>query len=53
VHCLQNAILVRSELLKLGLEELVFLAGRGFLVQDEDVADVIRMNLYMISNDQT
>lgn len=50
VNCLQDAVLVRSEFFKFCLEELVFLAGRGFLVQDEDVADVVGVNLDMISN---
>jgi hypothetical protein len=49
VVCLQDAILVRSELLELRLEKLVFLAGCGFLVQDEDVADVVGVDLDMVS----
>ena len=52
VVCLQNAILVRPELLEFRLEELVFLAGCGFLVQDEDVANVVGVNLVMISSVQ-
>lgn len=52
VDCLQDAILVGSELLEFCLEKLVFLAGRGFLVQDEDVADVVGVDLDMISNVQ-
>lgn len=47
---LQDAVLVRSELLEFRLEELVFLASCGFLVQDQDVADVVGVNLDMISN---
>ena len=42
---LQDAVLVRSELLEFRLEELVFLASCGFLVQDQDVADVVGVNL--------
>ena len=52
MDCLQDAILVGSELLEFCLEKLVFLAGRGFLVQDEDVADVVGVDLDMISNVQ-
>ena len=43
---------MRSELLEFCLEELVFLTGRGFLVQDEDVADVVGVDLDMISSVQ-
>ena len=50
VDSLQDAVLVMSELLEFRLEELVFLASCGFLVQDQDVADVVGVNLDMISN---
>lgn len=49
VDCLEDAVLVRSELLKFRLEELVLLAGCGLLVQDEDVADVVGVNLEMLA----
>lgn len=49
MDCLQDAILVRSELLEFCFEELVFLAGRGFLVQDEDVADVVGVDLDLLA----
>lgn len=42
---LQDAVLVRSELLEFGLEKLIFLTGRSFLVQDENVANIVGMNL--------
>ena len=45
VDCLQDAVLVRSELLEFRLEELVLLTGCGFLIQDENVADVVGVNL--------
>jgi len=38
---LEDAVLVWSEFLKLLLEELCFLIGDGFLVEDEDVTDVV------------
>lgn len=49
VDCLQNAVLMRSELFEFRLEELVLLTGRGFLVQDEDVADIVGVNLDMLA----
>lgn len=37
---------VRSELLKLLLEELLLVIGDGFLVQDQDLRNIIVVNLY-------
>lgn len=42
---LQDAVLVRSELLEFRLEELILLTGCGFFVQDKNVADVVGVNL--------
>jgi hypothetical protein len=52
VHGLQDAVLVRAEFLQFRFEELVFLTGGGFLVQDEDIADVVRVDLCMVSKIQ-
>lgn len=38
---LKDAILVRSELLKLLLEQLSFLVGNCLFVEDENIADVV------------
>ena len=43
--CLEDAILVRSELLKLGFEELRLLVYNRLLVENESVGDVIRVDL--------
>jgi hypothetical protein len=40
---------MRPELLEFGLEELVFLAGGGLLVENEDVADIVGVNLLLVS----
>jgi hypothetical protein len=50
VHGLQDAVLVRAEFFEFGLEELVFLAGGRFFVQDEDVADIVGVTLYVVSD---
>ena len=42
---LEDTVLVRAEFLEFGLEELRFLVCNGFLVEDEDVGYVVRMNL--------
>ena len=42
---LEYAILVWSELLEFLLEELRFLVCNGFLVEDEDVADIVIVDL--------
>lgn len=42
---LQDAILVRPELLKLGLEKLRLLVRNGLLVEDEDVGNVVGVDL--------
>jgi hypothetical protein len=52
VHGLQDAVLVRAEFLQFRFEELVFLTGGGFLVQDEDIADVVGVDLCMVSKIQ-
>lgn len=43
---LEQSVLVRPELLELGLEELVFLVGYRLLVQNQDIGDVIIVNLF-------
>jgi hypothetical protein len=45
VHGLQDAVLVRAEF-------LVFLAGGRFFVEDEDIADVVGVDLCMVSKIQ-
>jgi hypothetical protein len=40
---------MRSELFKLRFEQLVLLACGGFLVQDQNVADVVGMDLHVVS----
>jgi hypothetical protein len=45
--CLENSILMRAELLKLGFEQLRFLIRNGFLVEDENLRDVVGVNLIM------
>jgi hypothetical protein len=52
VHGLQDAVLVRAEFLEFGFEELVFLAGGRFFVEDEDIADVVGVDLCMVSKIQ-
>jgi hypothetical protein len=52
VHGLQDPVLVRTEFLQFGLEELVLLTGGGFLVQDEDIADVVGVDLCLVSKIQ-
>jgi hypothetical protein len=52
VHGLQDAVLVRAEFLQFRFEELVFLTGGGFLVQDEDITDVVGVDLCMVSKIQ-
>lgn len=42
---LQDTVLVRAELLKLSFEELRLLVRDRFLVEDENVRDVVRMDL--------
>lgn len=42
---LQHAVLVWPELLKLSFEQLRLLIRNGFLVENEDVGDVVRVNL--------
>ena len=46
---LEYAVLVRSELFKLRLEELGVLVCDGFLIQDQDVGDVVGVNLSVVS----
>jgi hypothetical protein len=43
---LQDAILVGAELLKLSLEKLRLLVRNSLFVEDEDVGDVVRVDLY-------
>lgn len=38
---LQNSILMWSEFLQFGLEELGFLVCNGFLVENEDIGNII------------
>ena len=42
---LKDAVLVRSEFLEFAAEKLLFLAGEGLFVEDEDVGDVIIVDL--------
>lgn len=42
---LEDAVLVWAEFLQLGFEERGVLVGRRFLVQDEDAADVVGVDL--------
>lgn len=43
---LQDAILVGAELLKLSLEKLRLLVRNSLFVENENVGDVVRVNLY-------
>ena len=43
---LQDAILVGAELLKLSLEKLRLLVRNSLFIEDEDVGDVVRVDLY-------
>lgn len=43
--CLQQSILVRSELLQLRLEQLILLVGDCLLVEDENVGDIVVVDL--------
>lgn len=42
---LEDAVLVRSELLELSFEKLRLLVHNRLLIEDEDVGDVVRVNL--------
>lgn len=42
---LEDAVLVRAEFLEFGFEKLGFLVCNGFLIEDEDVRDVVGVNL--------
>ena len=42
---LDDSVLMRSKFVELLFEELLFLSRGGFLVQDEDAADIVGMNL--------
>lgn len=48
VICLQNPILVGSELFKLGFEKRMLLTGDSLLVEDEHIRDVIGVNLSLL-----
>lgn len=45
VVSLEDAVLVRSELLELSFEKLRLLVHNRLLIEDEDVGDVVRVNL--------
>lgn len=49
MHGLQNARLMGPEFLKFRLEQLCFLAGCRLFVEDEDLANVIGVNLFVVS----
>lgn len=42
---LEQSVLMRPEFLKFCLEELILLIGYRFLVQNQNIRDVIGMNL--------
>lgn len=45
---LQYAILMRSELLELSFEQLGFLVGNGFLIENENIGNVIGVDLFSL-----
>jgi len=50
MSCLQKPTLVRPELFELVFEDGVVLARGGFLVQDEDLRDVIVVHLALLAS---
>lgn len=49
--CLEQPVLMRSELFQLCLEELVFLVCDCLLVENKNIGDIVIVNLLMLLND--
>lgn len=49
VVCLEDTVLVWAELFKFGFEELRFLVRNRFLVEYQNIGDVIGVNLEVVS----
>ena len=42
---LEKSVLMRTKFLQLRFEKLTFLSGNGFLIEYQDIGDVIGVNL--------